>query len=154
HVMFAMALERNVLQQHDLVITAHFLEHAAQMPRRVLAIADAIFLPRPRHALGRVAQPLPLRVVAGPADQGADRVLHIIGNRNLAIRFLVFAQSQAVHQRWCFLSNLVIARANNPPRRKRPRLPPTNSNISAGSSGSSTARSASPPSNSPTSSGS
>jgi hypothetical protein len=36
HVVFAMRLERNVLEQHDFVIAAHFLEHARQVDCRVV----------------------------------------------------------------------------------------------------------------------
>ena len=35
----------------------NFLELARQMARRVLAIAEAVFLPRPRDALWRIKQP-------------------------------------------------------------------------------------------------
>lgn len=55
--MLAMRLERNVLQQDDLVITAHFLEYARKVARRVVGIARAIFPPRPRNAVRRVDQP-------------------------------------------------------------------------------------------------
>src|SRR3546814_16376266 len=51
HMMFAVRLERNIAQQHDLVIAADLFESAGQMNRRVLAIAVAIFLQIGRASL-------------------------------------------------------------------------------------------------------
>src|SRR3546814_4724558 len=72
-MMFAVRLERNIAQQHDLVIAADLFESAGQMNRRVLDIAVAIFLPRARDALRRVAQPFARGIVAGPFDQRPHR---------------------------------------------------------------------------------
>src|SRR3546814_17886234 len=63
-MMFAVRLERNIAQQHDLVIAADLFESAGQMNRRVLDIAVAIFLPRARDALRRFAQPIARGIVA------------------------------------------------------------------------------------------
>ena len=77
-VMLAMRLERDVLQQHDLVIAADLLEGAAEMVGRILAIAAGIFAPGARDALRRVEQPLAVGIVAGPADQGPHRLLDVV----------------------------------------------------------------------------
>ena len=74
-MMLAMRLERDVLQQHDLVIAADLLEGAAEMVRRILGIAARIFLPGARDPRRRVEQPLAVGIVAGPADQGPHRLL-------------------------------------------------------------------------------
>ena len=97
HVMLAMRLERDVLQQHDLVIAAHFLENSRQMDRRILAVALAIFLPRARHALGRVEQAFAAGIVAGPAEQRADRLLNLFGDRRLAEGIVFVGADKAAH---------------------------------------------------------
>src|SRR3546814_14911364 len=79
-MMFAMRLERNVAQQHDLVIAADLLEGARQMDRGILVIALAIFLPSPRDAARRIAQALARRVVARPIDQPAYGVCVMAGH--------------------------------------------------------------------------
>src|SRR3546814_5653156 len=71
-MMFAVRLERNIAQQHDLVIAADLFDSAGQMNRRVLDIAVARFLPRARDALRRVAQPFARGIVAGPFDQRSE----------------------------------------------------------------------------------
>ena len=83
-VVLAMRLERDVLEQHDLVIAAHLLEGAAKVARRILAIADRIFAPGAGDARGRVQQPLAVGIVAGPADQGPHRLADVVRHRNLA----------------------------------------------------------------------
>ena len=62
--MLAMRLERDVLQQDQLIIAAHFLELARQVLGRILAVTLAIFLPRPRHPRRGIEQALALWVVA------------------------------------------------------------------------------------------
>ena len=83
-VMLAMRLERDVLQEHDLVIAADLLEGAAEMMRGILLIAARIFLPGAGDPRRRVEQPLAVGIVAGPADQGAHRLLDVVGHRDLA----------------------------------------------------------------------
>src|SRR6185503_4951782 len=78
--MLAVRLERDVLQQHNLVIAANLLEGAAKVVRGVFPIAARIFLPCACDAPRRVEQALALRVVAGPADQRANGVGNFIGN--------------------------------------------------------------------------
>src|SRR5436309_2364917 len=53
------------------------------MVRRVFAIAGAIFLPGASDALGGVEQALAIGIVAGPADQRADRLGDMLGHGDL-----------------------------------------------------------------------
>src|SRR3546814_18919784 len=84
-MMVAMRLERNVAQQHDLVIAADLLEGARQMDRGILVIALAIFLPSTRDAARRIAQALARRVVARPYDQRAYGVGDLVGHAHFSI---------------------------------------------------------------------
>src|SRR5918993_778905 len=84
HVVLAMALERNVLQQHDLVIAADLVEGPAEVDRRVLLVAASIFLPRLGNTPRRIEQAFAVGIVARPADEGADRVAHLV--RDFAFR--------------------------------------------------------------------
>ena len=106
--MFAMRLERNVLEQHDFIVTAHLLECTGQMGSRVLDVSLAVFLPGARNALGRVGQAFAVRVVACPEDQLANRLLDVVGNKELPfvleVRKVV---SEKVHV--CFLMVLGVA---------------------------------------------
>src|SRR5690349_7526747 len=77
-MVLAVRLERDVLEKDDLVVAAHFLERAIQVPRRIFLIALGIFAPRAGHAPGRIEQPLPVRIVARPADESPDRLLDVL----------------------------------------------------------------------------
>src|SRR5438309_5094442 len=76
-MVFAVGLERDVLEQDNLVIAADLFERAAEMVRRIFPIAARIFAPGAGDAPRCIEQPLAGRIVAGPADQGADRLGHI-----------------------------------------------------------------------------
>src|SRR6185369_81361 len=78
--MLAVRLERNVLQQHDLVIAADLLEGAAEMDGGILLVALGIFLPGTSNAARRVEQPFAVWVVPCPANQRTYRVRHIVGD--------------------------------------------------------------------------
>src|SRR5687767_9646057 len=84
-MMLAMRLERNVLEEHDLVIAADLLEGPGKVDRGVLFIAAGILLPCSSDALWRVGQPFAVGVVAGPADQRADRVGDLARNRDVGV---------------------------------------------------------------------
>ena len=84
HMMFAMRLKRNVLQQHDIVISAHLMENAREMIGGIVMIAPAIFAPGPRHTFRRLDQPFAFGRIARPADQRADRFRNLCRNRLLA----------------------------------------------------------------------
>src|SRR5687767_12355473 len=112
------------------------------MARRILAIAEAIFLPRARDPLRGVAQTLAFGIVARPANQRADRFLDVVRHRRLAVQIVLIRPIETAHRARRFLFTRFIARANKLPGRKRPRLGGTNWNISAGSSGSNVSRSA------------
>src|SRR5262249_50311494 len=79
-MVFAMRLERNVLEEDDLVIAADFLEGPAQVDRGILLVAARIFLPRPRNAARGVEQSLSVGIVARPADQCTDGLAYLGGN--------------------------------------------------------------------------
>jgi len=63
--------------------TADLLKCSRQVMRGILGVARAIFQPCPCDALGRIDQSFASRIVPRPADQRADRVLHIMGYRDL-----------------------------------------------------------------------
>ena len=90
-----MRMERNVAQQDDFVIASDFLERALQVHRRVFLIARAVLLPRAAIAGGSVDQPFALRVITGPAQQGADRFLNFVRNGELVARG--FRHDMAMH---------------------------------------------------------
>src|SRR5690606_33589355 len=135
HMMFAVALKRDIPEQDDLVVAADFLEHAAEMDRGILPVAETVFLPRPRHALGRIEQALARRIIASPTDQSADRLLHLFGHRRLSIRYVFVGSDQAAHFPILFFAPRK-ARPRGLPLRKSPPLA-NGSNISSGRSGSS-----------------
>ena len=89
HVMFAVRLKRNVLEQDDFVVTAHFLEHAAKVLRRVFFVADAIFFPCHRHTLGCIEQAFARGIVSGPLYKSADGILDMLGHRRLCARIVL-----------------------------------------------------------------
>src|SRR5690349_9790802 len=80
-MVLAVRLERDVPQEHDLVIAADLFEGAAEVDRGILGIALGIFLPRTGDAARRVEQALAVRVVAGPADERSDGLGDILRNR-------------------------------------------------------------------------
>jgi hypothetical protein len=79
-----MGLEGYVLQQHDFVITAHFIERAAEMLRRVFVIAAGIFLPSASDARWRIKEPFAFGVVARPAKKGPHCVRNLDRDRQFA----------------------------------------------------------------------
>ena len=84
--MLAVRLERDALEQHDIVVAADLLEGAIEMVRGILAVTAAIFLPCARDALGGVEQAFAGRIVARPADQRLDRLRDIVGDGDLGGR--------------------------------------------------------------------
>src|SRR5580658_346417 len=74
-VMLAMGLEADVAQHDDLVVAAGLLEGALEVFARVVVVAGEPFLVGARHPRRRGAKPFAVGIVAGPADQGADRGL-------------------------------------------------------------------------------
>ena len=66
--MLAVGLEWDVLEQHDLVIAANFLEGSAEMDRRILGISLGIFEPRPRNPFRCIEQAFAIGIVACPAN--------------------------------------------------------------------------------------
>ena len=74
-MVLAMGFEADVLQHDDLVVAVGFLEGAVQQRHRILVVTAEKFAIRAYDPVGSAEQPFPLRVVAGPSDQGADRLL-------------------------------------------------------------------------------
>src|SRR5690242_15447548 len=83
HVVLAMRLERDRLQQNDLVIAADLLEGPVEVHRRVLGIALGIFAPGTSDAPRGVEQALTVGIVAGPANERSDRLFHVLGDLGL-----------------------------------------------------------------------
>src|SRR6516225_48874 len=77
-VMFAMRLEADVLQRDDLVVAVGLLEGSLQQCDRILLVAAEELLVGANDPVRCAVQPLALRIVTGPADQGADRFLGLL----------------------------------------------------------------------------
>ena len=67
--------EADVLQHDDFVVAVGLLEGALQQRHRVLIIAAEEFAIGAHHPVGRADEPLAGRIVAGPANQRAHRLL-------------------------------------------------------------------------------
>ena len=80
-VVLAMQFEADVLQRDDLVVTIGFLEGALQQRYRIHAIAAEELLVGAHDAVGSAEQPFAAGVVAGPAQQGANRVQGFLAGR-------------------------------------------------------------------------
>jgi hypothetical protein len=83
HVVLAGGLERDVLEQDQLVVPVHVAERGAQDLRGVLVVAGEQLRPALDHARRGVLQALAVRVVAdGPQDR-AQRLLGVrLGGRH------------------------------------------------------------------------
>src|SRR6185312_5482461 len=77
-MMLAAALEADVAQHHHLVIAFDLLEGAFQHLLGVGVVAGEPFLIGAGDTARRVHQPLAVRIVAGPADQGTDGRLDLV----------------------------------------------------------------------------
>src|SRR5260370_36770084 len=80
-VMLAMGLEADVAQHHNLVIATSLLEGALEVFARIVVVAGEPFLVGARHPRRGGAKPFAVGVVAGPADQRADRALGLGARR-------------------------------------------------------------------------
>ena len=80
-VVLAMRFETDVLQRDDFVVTIGFLKGALQQRYRIHAIPAEELLVRAHDAVGSVEQPFTARIVAGPAQQGANRVQGFLAGR-------------------------------------------------------------------------
>src|SRR5580765_8494351 len=84
HVVLAVRLEGNVLQENYLIVPADFLEGAAEMNRRILFVSAGIFAPGSRDATRCIEKPYAVGIVAGPTDQRPDGFCDFA--RNFAFR--------------------------------------------------------------------
>ena len=73
HVVFAMAFHADVPQDHHFIIAIGFFEGPREQIHRVCLIAGEEFLIGAGDARGRVHKAFAVRVITGPAQQGAHR---------------------------------------------------------------------------------
>jgi hypothetical protein len=78
HVVLAAGLEGDVAQDDDVVVSADLLEGPLEDLEGILLVAFEPLCIGPSHPSGRVNKPLPFGILAGPADQGADRLFRRI----------------------------------------------------------------------------
>jgi hypothetical protein len=83
HVVLALGVERDVAHDDHVAVSLDLLEHTVEHLRRVLGVSGVEFLVGRGDPARRVAQALPLGVVAGPADQGADGGLGLLAARTV-----------------------------------------------------------------------
>src|ERR1019366_5018114 len=76
-VMLAMGLELDVPQHHHLVIAGDLVEGPAEIVARLLPITGEPFFVGARDPGGRTQQSLPVRIIAGPANERAHRVFGV-----------------------------------------------------------------------------
>ena len=93
----AAKAEDTPAQHDDLVIAADVFETAREMDRWIFHIPHAIFRPRARDARRRIEQAFATWIVAGPFDQRADRVLHMLGYGRFPDRVVFVGPHQAAH---------------------------------------------------------
>src|SRR5690348_9511868 len=75
--MLAVRLERDVLQEDDLVVAADLLERSAEVDGRVFLIAARIFAPCTGDPPRGVEKTFAVWIVARPANERADRLLDL-----------------------------------------------------------------------------
>jgi hypothetical protein len=80
-VVFAVRVEADVLDQHEVVIAAGLAEGAVEHFRRAFAVALVDFFVGVDDALGRLQHAFALRVVAGIGDQRAHRGFGLFARR-------------------------------------------------------------------------
>ena len=85
HMVFAMRLERDIFQQHDFIVTAHFLKGSRKVNAWIFIIALAIFAPGAGNALRRILESLAVGIVSSPADQVANRFLNLFGDDDFCL---------------------------------------------------------------------
>ncbi len=90
-MVLAGRYQRDVAQQHGLVVSLGLVEHPAEHRLRVRPVAGEPFGMGERHSRGGLAQPFAVGVVARRRNQGADRALNLRSAR-LAPRLAVLAR--------------------------------------------------------------
>jgi hypothetical protein len=107
-MILAMAFETNILQDDHLVIAVGLFEGALQLLDWIDLVAGEIFLEGARHARRRAAQSFARRIVAGPAQQHAHRLLRLLARRPANggnIQRSAFARGSRRHERNSLLLN-------------------------------------------------
>ena len=74
----------------DLAIAAAFLKGTRQMQAGILALARAIFTPRPGDALGRIQQAFAAGIVPCPGDERADCVSNLVRDGGFVVEISHF----------------------------------------------------------------
>ena len=82
-MMLAMGFEANVPESDDLVISVCLGKGALQQRDWVLAVATEEFPVGAHDAIRSAEQPFTGRVIAGPADQRANRLHRFLATRPL-----------------------------------------------------------------------
>src|SRR6185503_11434729 len=73
HVVLAVALEADVGHDDHLVVALDLAERAGEHVAGILLVAGEEFLVGAHHPAGRIEEPFAGGIVAGPADQRANR---------------------------------------------------------------------------------
>lgn len=74
HVMFTVAVNLDVLEEHELVVSLDLAEGALQRLVRIRAISPKVFVHRLHDARWRVEQTLARGIFADEAQEGTDVV--------------------------------------------------------------------------------
>src|SRR5437870_10244035 len=80
-VVLAMRFETDVLQRDDLVVAIGFLEGALEQCYRIHVVAAEELFVGAHDAVGSAKQPFAVGIVAGPAEQSADRFHRFLAGR-------------------------------------------------------------------------
>jgi hypothetical protein len=80
-VVLAMGGEGDVAHEHDVAIALDLLEDAVEKGGGILAVTREKLLESARHPPRRLGEPLAAGIVAGPADQRANRRLGFLTGR-------------------------------------------------------------------------
>ena len=83
HMMLARAFQPDVAQQDDFVVAVGFLERAFEQGDGVDGITDEELLIGTGDARGGITQAFAVRVIAGPAQQDADRGFGLFARRRV-----------------------------------------------------------------------
>ena len=115
-MVFAMTLEPDAAKHDHLVIAFDLLEGLLQDLDRVLTITREELLERACHARRRLAQAIPLGIIARPPDDGPDRRLDLgsTGLLDLRLRRSCTIQRMHIWSHWDAFPRRFSQRTFNP----------------------------------------